>query len=313
MTMLACLFTERHESIGLTTTDEGGLRWQSDVPGLADEAEMLVPTSAIPPDPSVGNPIAWAIKKLAWFKPGTHCVLADHFDPPEFADAHPGSSRPRGGDGTPTADLTESYRVPTVAEINRAARETDREPTHAQREAGTYRKGKIRIHGLLITIENAKGSFRRGVSHNGKPWESEVIWPYGYISQVHGETAGKIAGDDEHLDCFLGPVPESEIIFVIDQSKPDGSHDEFKVMIAWTNAAEAKAAYLSHYHPSWDGLKSITPMTMDYFKEWVKRGAQRQEIPVAESYEAEPALKGDMEVIHGNKQESKMVFLILEE
>ena len=35
-------------------------------------------------------------------------------------------------------------------------------PTEGQQRAGNYRKGHVKAHGLDVTIENAKGSIRRG-------------------------------------------------------------------------------------------------------------------------------------------------------
>ncbi|MFG6179718.1 hypothetical protein ACGTN6_21030, partial [Halomonas sp. THAF12] len=42
----------------------------------------------------------------------------------------------------------------TTIDIERAASETNTEPTPAQAEAGNYRKGKVRLNGLEIAIEN---------------------------------------------------------------------------------------------------------------------------------------------------------------
>ncbi|PTT91334.1 hypothetical protein DBR45_55290, partial [Pseudomonas sp. HMWF031] len=46
------------------------------------------------------------------------------------------------------------------------------EPTEAQKEAGNYKKGKVRLHGLDISIENPKGSTRKGKDQDGKEWSS---------------------------------------------------------------------------------------------------------------------------------------------
>lgn len=71
-----------------------------------------------------------------------------------------------------------------------AARQTDTKPSDAQKESGNYAKGKVRIHGLDISIENPKGSMRKGVDKDGKPWSVKMPVHYGYITRVH-HTDGK--------------------------------------------------------------------------------------------------------------------------
>ena len=46
--------------------------------------------------------------------------------------------------------------------------EVDTNPTEAQKEAGNYKKGHVRISGMDITIEQPKGSIRSGVDANGR-------------------------------------------------------------------------------------------------------------------------------------------------
>lgn len=78
------------------------------------------------------------------------------------------------------------------ARIDHAARETETNPTDAQREAGNYRKGRVKVHGLEIVIENPKGSIRRGRGADGKEWSREMAHHYGYIrtTDLEREPAG---------------------------------------------------------------------------------------------------------------------------
>jgi len=173
-------------------------------------------------------------------------------------------------------DLAEAYRVPTVADINRAAANANPEPSASQRDSGNYAKGHLTIHGLPVTIEIAKGRWRRGVSGNGKPWAIQMKWPYGYIKRTAG-------ADGDHVDCFLGPQPESEIVFVVDQNRADGTFDEHKVFVGWTNSAAAKEAYLSNYDQAWKGFAGIRAMTIEEFRAWLDRGDQRRPAVVREA------------------------------
>ena len=58
-----------------------------------------------------------------------------------------------------------------------AEKETNTEPSEAQKEAGNYKKGHVKIDGYDVTIENPKGSVRRGTDASGKQWEQEMHTP----------------------------------------------------------------------------------------------------------------------------------------
>ena len=139
----------------------------------------------------------------------------------------------------------------------------DTNPTEAQKEAGNYQKGHIQVDGYDITIENPKGSIRRGVDSNGKAWEQVMNNTYGYIR-------GTEATDGDHIDVFLSDNPTEGKVFVVDQVKPDGSFDEVKVLYGFKDIAVATKAYLSNYSNGWKGLGNITGVSREAFKEWVE-------------------------------------------
>ena len=142
------------------------------------------------------------------------------------------------------------------------------QPTPAQAEAGNYRKGHINFHGMRITIEVPKGGIRKGTDPNGKHWEIRMPHPYGYVRGTAEDTA-----DGDHLDVFIGPHPHAELVYVIDQSRPDtGRFDEHKAVLGSLNLKEAKEIYLAAYEPGWKGMAAITPMTIQQFREWLEKG-----------------------------------------
>lgn len=157
--------------------------------------------------------------------------------------------------------MQEVESVEYATEIEQAAADAESEPSHAQKKAGNYRMGHVSIQGLPITIENAKGSIRKG-----RGWEQEMNHHYGYIKRTESEA------DGDHIDVFIGEHPDSDVVFVVDQTKKDGSFDEHKCMIGFQSAQEAKDAYLSNYAKDWTGFGDITAMTMDDFKRWLKEG-----------------------------------------
>lgn len=138
------------------------------------------------------------------------------------------------------------------------------QPTPAQIEAGNFKKGAVKLHGMAISIENPAGSIRRGTDASGRAWENEMQHHYGYIK-------GSLAKDGDHVDVFIGERPASPRAFVIDQIDPKtGKYDEPKVVLGARNEADARRIYQANYAPGWKGLGAITEMEMDAFRGWVK-------------------------------------------
>lgn len=123
-------------------------------------------------------------------------------------------------------------------------------------------QGRCKVHGLDISIENRKGSVRRGVDKDGHEWKTKMHYAYGYIR-------GTVGKDKDHLDCYIGPDKKSCKVFIVHQNDPvTGDYDEDKVMIGWNSAEEAKAAYLKQYdRPGFFGSMHTTDI--DTFKKVV--------------------------------------------
>ncbi|WCL51516.1 ParB N-terminal domain-containing protein [Leptospira sp. GIMC2001] len=138
-------------------------------------------------------------------------------------------------------------------------------PTEAQKEHGNYKMAHVTVHGLDITIENPKGSYRSGTDKSGKEWKCKIHSHYGYFKRTEGK-------DGDHVDVFIGPNVLSEIVFIVNQNNADGKFDEHKVMLGFDTEAEAKEGYLKNYSPGWKGLGSIISMTIDQFKNWITSG-----------------------------------------
>ena len=167
-------------------------------------------------------------------------------------------------DGESITDYAERVAEEHQAQRTRKEEEAkvDTNPTEAQKEAGNYRKGHIKVDGLDITIEQPKGSIRRGTDANGKQWESEMHNTYGYIR-------GTESVDGDHIDIFLSDNPTAGNVFVVDQINKDGSFDEHKVMYGFPDMESAKRAYLSNYEEGWQGLGNITEVSKEDFKAWI--------------------------------------------
>ncbi|WP_315534100.1 PLxRFG domain-containing protein, partial [Delftia acidovorans] len=132
------------------------------------------------------------------------------------------------------------------------------EPTDAQKEAGNYKKGHVRLNGLDISIENPAGSRRR------------PEWPP--LKNHYGYFKGSVGADKDHVDVFITDrANDPDLpVFVVDQVNRDGSFDEHKVVLGAADEADARATYLANYEKGWTGLGAITQMTQDEFKVWVR-------------------------------------------
>lgn len=147
-------------------------------------------------------------------------------------------------------------------------------PSEAQKEAGNYKKGHIKINGFDVTIEQPAGSVRSGKDANGKEWSVTMNNTYGYIR-------GTESVDGDHIDVFLGPDMNSDMVYVVDQVNTDGSFDEHKVMMGFSSLEDARSAYLSNYEEGWQGLGNITGVALDEFKKWID-SSKRKTKPFSE-------------------------------
>lgn len=137
------------------------------------------------------------------------------------------------------------------------------EPTQAQIEAGNYKKGHIKVHGLDIAVENPRGSERRGTDPDGNEWAHTMSDHYGYIKRTVG-------ADQENIDTYVGQNHDSDKVYVVDQiDQGTGGFDEHKVMLGFDSQEEAVAAYQSNFDKGWK-VGAVNEMTRDQFKDWLK-------------------------------------------
>jgi putative uncharacterized protein (fragment) len=195
----------------------------------------------------------------------------------------------------PTRDADLFAMAERVAEEDKDKRtrkkeeaKVDTNPTEAQKEAGNYKKGHIKVDGFNVTIEQPKGSVRRGKDANGKEWETEMHNTYGYIR-------GTESVDGDHIDIFLSDNPTEGNVFVVDQVNKDGSFDEHKVMYGFSDMESARKAYLSNYEEGWQGLGDITEVSKEEFKKWID-SSKRKTKPFAEYTSVKT--EGDVNVQH---------------
>ncbi len=123
--------------------------------------------------------------------------------------------------------------------------------------------GHMKLQGLSISIENERGTIRRGEDADGKEWSTFMHMKYGYILLTEGT-------DGDHVDCYIGPTEYSKKVFIIHQNDPKtGKYDEDKVMLGYNNARSAHKAYTRQYDsPGFFG--SMEEVDMAEFKKMLK-------------------------------------------
>ena len=135
------------------------------------------------------------------------------------------------------------------------------DPTEAQKEAGNYKKHHISFQGLPISIENPKGTLRKGDG-----WKVRVPYDYGYIKRTEG-------ADGDHVDVCIGPDAESDHVFIVDQQDHrTGDFDEHKVMLGYRTREGATKAYHAGFSDGKgpDRMRAMVRMSMKEFKNWLK-------------------------------------------
>ena len=174
------------------------------------------------------------------------------------------------------------------------------EPTEAQKAAGNYKMEHRKVDGYNVSIENVKGSVRRGKSADGTEWQTTMQNDYGYIRGTQGV-------DGDHIDVFLSDTPDEGDVFVVDQVNEDGSFDEHKVMYGFPSEEAARDAYLSNYEQGWTGLGAITHVSKEEFKKWIG-SSKRKTKPFANYKSVKP--KEDNSMVGRSLSEQEVTDLI---
>ena len=165
-------------------------------------------------------------------------------------------------------NLTKNYLSEnTMEEVDSKANEAELNPTDAQKEAGNYKMGHVRIMGMPISIENPKGSYRQYKKEDGSIGKNQMKHHYGYFTNTTGN--GK---DGDAVDVFIGPnVENCEYVYVVDQNNEQGDFDESKVMLGFNSTEHAKNSYMANYSADWTGFRAITKVPLNVFKKWLYR------------------------------------------
>jgi len=132
-------------------------------------------------------------------------------------------------------------------------------------------QGHLEHQGIAVAVENRKGSVRKGVDRDGKPWRTVMKMPYGYIKGTKG-------ADGEEVDVYVGPHHDAPSAFVVHQRKSDGKgYDEDKVLLGHHNKKDAIKAYLEHYN-SRKFLGPVKEVPVERLKDMIAAGGTLKKI-----------------------------------
>lgn len=141
-----------------------------------------------------------------------------------------------------------------IEEIEHPGTITDAAPLYAP----NYR---FTSHELQYVIESLKGTLR-----TGHGFQVRMPADYGYI-------VGFIGADGDEVDCYLGPNPWSQVVYVVDQNRINSPlFDEHKCLIGFASEYEAKRCYLSGHHMGDKIFRGIKALSMREFMNWLTNG-----------------------------------------
>ena len=93
----------------------------------------------------------------------------------------------------------------------------------------------------------------------------------------YGYFKGTLGRDGDHIDVFVGPNRNSQMVFVIDQVAETGKFDEHKCLLGFYTESEAIATYRKCYTDGWK-VGPVTAMTISQFKNWLAAGKHSKPI-----------------------------------
>lgn len=240
---------------------------------VADAIQTLEQQGAIPkgtPAPQNLPPAAPAPGSVPMAPRTGKATPAPSLEPEAYPGEEVSAVTPVLKAGTTTAPV----EVKTEQDMAGVRAVANQAPTDGQKEAGNYQHAHVNLHGLDIAIETPKGGVRKGKTKDEKPWSVTMPADYGRIKRTEG-------ADGDQVDVYVGPNPESQQVFIIDQNDmATGKFDEHKVILGTQNAGEARRLYHQSFSDGKGNARigAITPMSVDGLKEWLKTGDTTKEL-----------------------------------
>lgn len=128
----------------------------------------------------------------------------------------------------------------------------------------------VDVWGLKCVIETPQFTLRVG-----KDFINPSPAHYGYID-------GFIGADGDEVDCYIGPITGSRLVYVIDQNKLWAPvFDEHKCFLCFGSKNEAVKTFFFGHGASRRIFRAIRTLEIDEFKHWLKHGNKK--VPISET------------------------------
>lgn len=117
--------------------------------------------------------------------------------------------------------------------------------------------------GLDIMIETAKGERRKGRGEDGRIWSNISPADYGEIVCTGGV-------DGDPVDCYVGPNPEAQTVWIVHQNTLKGVFDEHKVIFGCDAEEQAIQLYCAGFNDGkgFSRIGKVESMGIEDFKMW---------------------------------------------
>jgi hypothetical protein len=110
-----------------------------------------------------------------------------------------GSPIDKGSKNKSTTKSFESTKAEPIAVIKQAELETDTNPTEAQKKAGNYRKGHVRIQGLIFLLNNPKVASAKALTKMAMRGKQQCTTPTAILATPKAKT-------ETTLMCFSATI-----------------------------------------------------------------------------------------------------------
>ena len=149
------------------------------------------------------------------------------------------------------------------------------------------------IAGIPIQMTHEPGSFKLGKGPDGIGWMTRMKAGRGIIKGLDGEGRREVK-------AWVGPNHESTSVFVVGQSKPDGEHDEEKVLLGFDSPVHAAEVLMKHYPAGQHPISSIRQIPNGSLEDWISEGEAWAES--AHDHHSKPHEHGGLEAFFEGKR-----------
>jgi len=123
----------------------------------------------------------------------------------------------------------------------------------------------MEFQGIPVQITHEPGQMKLGKTPEGKGWMTRMKASRGIIRGLDG--AGR-----REVKAWIGPNPESQMAYRIDQENAEGEHDEEKLVLGFNSPVEAAQAIMAHYPQGKSPVRAIHQIPTGGLEDWIAEG-----------------------------------------